>query len=109
MTPLHEALMWAGITPPATNSRKTTCPMCSNTRAKREQRCLSIYPAAHLVAWFCHHCQWEGAEPISNSSTMAECGPAQPGNCPAGAYAPSVLPSKQPWRSDRLHGHEAAA
>lgn len=54
-------LIWAGITPPAGGSRKTTCPLCSHTRAKPDQKCVSVYydpPGAR-----CHHCAktWEFA------------------------------------------------
>lgn len=62
MTPVSEALMWRGITPPPQDSRKTTCPVCSHTRAKQDERCLSIYPKAGWVDWRCHHCGWEDGE-----------------------------------------------
>ena len=59
IAPIVTAMIWAGITPPAGGSRKTTCPLCSHTRAKPDQKCVSVYydpPGAH-----CHHCAktWE--------------------------------------------------
>lgn len=54
-------LIWAGITPPAGGSRKTTCPLCSSARSKPDQKCVSIYPADMRAR--CHHCEkeWEFA------------------------------------------------
>ena len=64
MNHIHEALMWRGITPPPEGSRKTTCPMCSHTRAKSSERCLSIYPGNQWISWQCHHCGWADGEPV---------------------------------------------
>lgn len=59
MTPLDEALMFSGITPPRGNSHKTRCPVCSAGRTKSAQPCLSVYPKQGRVEWACHHCGWE--------------------------------------------------
>ena len=50
-------LAWAGLTPPRPGSRKTTCPCCSQSRAKPNERCVTIMSDR---AW-CWHCQkeWE--------------------------------------------------
>ena len=56
------ALMWRGITPPPFGSRKTTCPICSEGRNKRDERCLSVYDKGAWIEWKCHHCGWEDRE-----------------------------------------------
>ncbi len=63
MTPLHEALMFNGITPPK-RGRKTTCPHCSHTRTKRDELCLKVYPQGNSVRWICFHCEWTGEDRI---------------------------------------------
>ena len=62
MTPLTEALLFAGIVPPPEGSNRTTCPMCSHTRRKADDRCLSIYPRDGWVDWKCHHCGWQDGD-----------------------------------------------
>jgi len=62
---ISEALMWRGITPPPLGSKKTTCPHCSHTRAKADQRCLSVYHRNQVVEWRCYHCDWEDWEIIA--------------------------------------------
>lgn len=63
MTPLVEALMFNGITPPA-RGRKTTCPKCSHTRTKADEPCLKIYPADGWVEWLCFHCGHTGGDTV---------------------------------------------
>lgn len=77
MTPIAEALMFAGITPPAGNSTRTTCPYCSHTRAKPTEKCVSIYPMPGHVRWVCHHCAMHGLEVVSNLS-VAHDAPSMP-------------------------------
>jgi hypothetical protein len=62
MTNTEQALMWRGISPPPAGSRKTTCPVCSATRRKADEPCLSVYEVSWGVEWFCHHCGWEDGE-----------------------------------------------
>ena len=59
-----QTLIWRGITPPPPNSRKTTCPMCSATRLKRDERCLSVYIGNTAIEWNCHHCGYSDWEKI---------------------------------------------
>jgi transcription elongation factor Elf1 len=62
MTPaLTEALMWAGITPPPAGSKKTTCPVCSHTRKKQKERCLTVWESEGLVFVKCHNCGHDDA------------------------------------------------
>lgn len=63
MTPLTEALMFNGITPPQ-RGHKTTCPMCSHTRQKATEPCLKIYPADGWVDWLCFHCGWKAGDMV---------------------------------------------
>jgi len=52
------ALMFAGITPPASGNR-TTCPKCSDTRKKSREKCMVIKPDEWGMAVYCHHCKYE--------------------------------------------------
>ena len=61
MTPLHEALLFNGIVPPA-RGLKTTCPHCSASRQKSDERCLKIYPSEGWVDWKCFHCGWQSGD-----------------------------------------------
>lgn len=36
-----------------------TCPKCSHTRKKKNDKCLSVN--LNKQTWFCHHCGWKGA------------------------------------------------
>ena len=36
----------------------TTCPRCSESRKKSQDKCLSI--DAERQVWYCHHCHWSG-------------------------------------------------
>ena len=42
----------------ATGQKYTTCPMCSESRKKSKDKCLSV--DADRQIWHCHHCQWSG-------------------------------------------------
>lgn len=64
MTPLAEALMFNGITPPSEGKAKTTCPMCSHTRRKSQEKCLRIFTIADRVSWSCFHCGWKDGDRI---------------------------------------------
>lgn len=35
-----------------------TCPKCSHTRKKKQDKCLSVN--LDKKTWYCHHCQWSG-------------------------------------------------
>jgi len=65
VTPAHvaEALMFNGITPPDYGTR-TTCPVCSHTRQKSREKCLSIYTSENTLRWLCHHCAFCGEDRI---------------------------------------------
>lgn len=40
---------------------QTTCPNCSPTRKKKNDKCLSVkVDDEGGAAWFCHHCNWSG-------------------------------------------------
>lgn len=49
-----------GISVPAISGGewRTTCPQCSHTRKKMNDRCLSVNVTKGT--WFCHHCQFTG-------------------------------------------------
>lgn len=38
---------------------QTTCPICSHTRKKKTDKCLSVN--MDKKTWYCHHCTWKGA------------------------------------------------
>ena len=38
---------------------QTLCPICSHTRKKKTDKCLSVN--MDKKTWFCHHCNWKGA------------------------------------------------
>ncbi len=38
---------------------KTLCPVCSSTRTKKNEPCLSVNPSKGI--WKCHHCGWAGS------------------------------------------------
>jgi hypothetical protein len=60
---IKEELMWRGITPPPEGSKKTTCPECSHTRAKKHRRCLSIKLDRGMIFVLCFHCGHEDCFP----------------------------------------------
>lgn len=64
MNAVDQALLFNGITPPNPGSRKTTCPKCSPTRKKSDQKCLSIQVDGDLVTWLCFHCKDDGSDVI---------------------------------------------
>ncbi|MEO0584231.1 MAG: bifunctional DNA primase/helicase [Bacteroidota bacterium] len=47
------------LPPTATGEIRTTCPKCSYTRQKKNEKCLSVHVEKDL--WYCHHCQWKGS------------------------------------------------
>ena len=65
MNAVDEALMFNGITPPDMGSKKTTCPKCSHTRRKQQERCLSVYVGEARVEWACHHCGWKDGDIVA--------------------------------------------
>lgn len=49
----------AGIkAPPTLQAHRTTCPMCSETRRKKNERCLVVTEHDWGVEWYCHHCKY---------------------------------------------------
>ena len=42
----------------ASGQKYTTCPMCSESRKKSKDKCLSV--DADRQIWHCHHCGWKG-------------------------------------------------
>jgi twinkle protein len=42
-----------------TGQRTTTCPECSHTRKKKNDKCLSVNGDKGI--WHCHHCGWAGS------------------------------------------------
>jgi RNase P subunit RPR2 len=61
MTDVHEVLMWNGITPPAEGWR-TTCPLCSPHRKRKNHKVLKFWQNGKSVMWKCSHCDWEGGD-----------------------------------------------
>ncbi len=51
------ALQFAGVSPPVKGMR-TTCPKCSHTRVKSDERCLVIKPRMWGLEVYCHHCDY---------------------------------------------------
>ncbi|XIA64523.1 toprim domain-containing protein [Bradyrhizobium sp. TZ2] len=41
-------------------SRVARCPVCSNQRKKKLDKCLSVRVDAHGYVFRCHHCRWKG-------------------------------------------------
>ena len=58
---VEDMLIDCGINPPDRGS-KTTCPSCSESRKKRNEKCLKIRVdhEREIVSWFCFHCKMEG-------------------------------------------------
>ena len=48
---------------------RTTCPECSHTRKKKNDKCLSVNVAEGI--WHCHHCEWAGSLGNGNSFSHA--------------------------------------
>jgi hypothetical protein len=46
----------------ANGSLLVTCPECSTSRKKKNQKCLSVKVDADGYAFKCHHCEWRGGE-----------------------------------------------
>jgi twinkle protein len=46
------------IVPPGTGEADTTCPECSQSRKKKNDKCLSVN--RDEGTWLCHHCGWSG-------------------------------------------------
>ena len=57
-----EVLIRNGIEPPRNGRTRTTCPECSPTRRKRNERCLTAWEDCGVVFWKCHHCKWESSD-----------------------------------------------
>ena len=62
MTPaIEEALMWQGIEIFRGRDRwKSRCPVCSYTRLKKMERCMSVKLLGDAATLFCYHCGYEG-------------------------------------------------
>ncbi|MEM1010453.1 MAG: hypothetical protein AAGJ35_15780, partial [Myxococcota bacterium] len=54
------------LPPNASGETKTTCPQCSSTRQKQNEKCLAVHVERGL--WYCHHCQWKGS--LAESSNL---------------------------------------
>ena len=40
---------------------RQTCPMCSDSRKKHREKCLSVKYDIDAVLYNCHHCGWSGS------------------------------------------------
>lgn len=58
---IEKELFLAGFTPPEYWVGRTTCPECSHTRSKPDEKCVSVYLFQNRA--HCHHCAktWEFA------------------------------------------------
>lgn len=48
----------------------TTCPQCSHTRTKKQDKCLSVKIDEAGFTMFCHHCGWKGGKVESPSMIL---------------------------------------
>lgn len=51
---------------------KVRCPVCSPTRRKSSEPCLSIKLSGNTILWNCHHCDEQGAMRLDDGDTARE-------------------------------------
>ena len=57
---------------------RQTCPQCSATRKKSNDKCLSVTFSDDAVLYNCHHCGWAGAVPYREYVKKVYTRPAEP-------------------------------
>jgi twinkle protein len=69
---------------------RTTCPQCSPTRRKNNEKCLAVN--IDKRTWFCHHCGHSGGLKVSNKKHTAQNRFSHPPLRMPTYQAPTVLP-----------------
>jgi twinkle protein len=72
----RERLKELGIT--LTSSGYQTCPQCSDTRKKSNQKCLTVTYSEDAVLYCCHHCDWSGVVPYKEVHKKVFAKPIKP-------------------------------
>jgi len=55
---MEKILLFENIKPPPTGKNKTTCPQCSETRAKKHRPCLLVKTEKSKLRVYCFNCGW---------------------------------------------------
>lgn len=61
---VEKVLLWNGISPPIQNSKKTTCPICSAGRLKKDEKCMVVNVKHDRVELYCYHCEYNKVEQL---------------------------------------------